>query len=246
MGRKNIIVSPEQESKEMRTIVFITTLLLLVSAGNLSGQNDNPLVRSGNKQYKAGKFKEAEIDYRKAMELSPKSFKGEYNLGNSLYRQKNWEEASRSYMNSANKMKSGDMAGKAAAFHNLGNSLLKAEKFSESVEAYKQSLRLNPADEDTRYNLSYAMRKLQQQQQQQQKKDQNKDDKQDNKDKQNQNQPQDQQNQQQDKQQQQKQQISKQDAERMLQALKNDEQKTIDKVKKQKAKPVQVQVEKDW
>lgn len=230
----------------MRYITFITALLLLITAGNLPGQNDNSLVRKGNKQFKEGKFKEAEIDYRKAMELSPKSFKGEYNLGSSLYRQKNWEEAGRSYMNSANKMKTNDVAGKAAAYHNLGNSLLKAEKYDESVEAYKQSLRLNPADEDTRYNLSYAMRKLQQQQQQQQNKDQNKDDKQDNKDKQNQNQQQNQQNQQQDKQQEQKQQISKQDAERMLQALKNDEQKTIDKVKKQKAKPVQVQVEKDW
>ncbi|MFH1121700.1 MAG: tetratricopeptide repeat protein [Bacteroidota bacterium] len=244
MGRKVFIVSPGKECEEMtRSILF--TAVLVVSAGFLSGQNDNSLIRKGNKQFKEGKFKEAEIDYRKAMEISPKSFRGEYNLGSSQYRQKNWEEAGRNYMNSAGKMKPNDVTGKAAAFHNLGNSLLKAEKYNESVEAYKQSLRLNPADEDTRYNLSYAMRKLQQQQQQQQKQDKNKDDKQDNKDQQNQNQPQDQKDQQ-DKQQQQKPQISKQDAERMLQALKNDEQKTIDKVKKQKAQPVQVQVEKDW
>lgn len=225
----------------------IISVILFCSAGILSAQNDNSQIRKGNKQYKEGKFKEAEIDYRKALETAPKSFKGEYNLGNSLYKQSNWEEAGRSYLSSAGKMKDKDVTGKAAAYYNLGNSLLKAEKYAEGIEAYKQSLRLNPADQDTRYNLSYALKKLQQQQQQQQQKnDQKKDDKQDNKDKQQQNQPQDQKNQQQDKQQQQKQQISKQDAERMLQALKNDEQKTIDKVKKQKVNPVQVQVEKDW
>lgn len=227
--------------------LIVLTLILLIWPVILPAQNDSPLIRDGNKQYKEGKFKEAEIDYRKALEIAPKSHKGEYNLGNSLYRQNNWEEAGRSYLNSAGKMKDKDVEQKAAALHNLGNSMLKAEKYAEGIEAYKQSLRLNPSDEDTRYNLSYAMRKLQQQQQQQQQKsDQNKDDKQDNKDKQQQDQPQDQNNQQDDKQQQQKQQISKQDAERMLQALKNDEQKTIDKVKKQKVKPVQVQVEKDW
>lgn len=230
----------------MKQLALIITLLMVYS-GFLEAQNESPFIRNGNKLYKDGKFKEAEIDYRKAMEKSPKSIKGEYNLGNSLYKQENWEDAGRSYLSSAGKMKADNTNGKAAAFYNLGNSLFKAEKYDESIEAYKQSLRLNPTDEDTRYNLSYAMRKLQQQQQQQQNKDQNKDKKDDNKDKQQQNQPQDQQNQQDDKQQQQqKQQISKQDAERMLQALKNDEQKTIDKVQKQKAKPVQVQVEKDW
>ncbi len=227
--------------------IAIIIVILYSSAGILSAQNDNSQIRKGNKQYKEGKFKEAEIDYRKALETAPKSFKGEYNLGNSLYKQSNWEEAGRSYMNSAGKMNDKDASGKAAAYYNLGNSYLKAEKYAEGIEAYKQSLRLNPNDQDTRYNLSYAMKKMQQQQQQQQQKnDQNKDDQKDNKDKQQQNQPQDQKNQQQDKQQQQKQQISKQDAERMLQALKNDEQKTIDKVKKQKVNPVQVQVEKDW
>ena len=227
--------------------IALITVTLMFSAGILTAQNDNAEIRKGNKQYKEGKYKEAEIDYRKALEKAPKSVKGEYNLGNSLYKQSNWEEAGRSYMNSAGKMSDKDAAGKAAAYYNLGNSYLKAEKYAEGIEAYKQSLRLNPNDQDTRYNLSYAMKKLQQQQQQQQQKnEQNKDDKKDNKDQRQQDQPQDQKNQQQDKQQQQKQQISKQDAERMLQALKNDEQKTIDKVKKQKVNPVQVQVEKDW
>ncbi len=245
MGQQDFIVSSGQESEKMKYHILLTAFMLLWVV-TLPAQNDSPLIRNGNKQYKEGKYKEAEIDYRKAMENAPKSYKGEYNLGNSLYKQNNWEDAGRSFMNSAGKMKEKDVLNKSAALYNLGNSMVKSEKYAEGIEAYKQSLRLNPSDHDTRYNLSYAMRKMQQQQQeQQQKKDQNKDDKKDNKEKQQQNQPQDQSNQQQDKQQQ-KQQISKQDAERMLQALNNDEQKTIDKVKKQKVNPVQVQVEKDW
>lgn len=231
----------------MKSLIFVP-FLFIIAVSEVSAQKDSPFIRKGNKLYDEGKFKDAEIDYRKAMELAPQSFKGEFNLGNSLYKQKNWEEASKNYLNSAGKMKPDDLAGKAAVYHNLGNTMFKAEKYQESIDAYKQSLRLNPADEDTRYNLSYAMKKLnqQQQQQQQQKKDDKKDDNKDKKDKQQQNQSQDQQDKPQDKQEQQKQQISKQAAERMLQALKNDEQKTIDKVKKQKVKPVQVQIEKDW
>ncbi|MCB9016286.1 MAG: tetratricopeptide repeat protein [Lentimicrobiaceae bacterium] len=233
----------------MKSLIIIP-IVLLCAFSQASAQKDNAIIRKGNKLYEEGKYKDAEIDYRKAMEVAPKSVKGEYNLGNSLYKQENWEEAGRSFTNSAGKMKADDNTGKAAAYHNLGNSLFKAEKYQESIEAYKQALRLNPSDDDTRYNLSYALKKLvqQQQQQQQQNKDDKQDDKQDKKDQQQQQQPQDQKDQQQDKQQQQqqKQQISKQDAERMLQALKNDEQKTIDKVKKQKVKPVQVQIEKDW
>ncbi len=227
---------------------LILYFLAMFSAAALYAQKENPLIRSGNKLYGQGKFKDAEISYRKALESSPKSTKGEYNLGSSLYRQKEWEEAGKSYLNAAGRMKDSDAAAKSAALHNLGNTMVKAEKYAEGIEAYKQALRLNPADQDTRYNLSYAMRKMQQQQQQQQQKnDQNKDDKKDKQDQQqDQQQQQNQNDQQQQNQQQQKQQISKQDAERMLQALKNDEQKTMDKVKKQKAKPVQVQVEKDW
>ncbi len=243
---KNIHSILAEKNRKMKRLILC--FLALFSAASIYAQKENPLIRSGNKLYGQGKFKDAEISYRKALESSPKSTRSEYNLGSSLYRQKEWEEAGKSYLSAAGRMKDSDAAAKAAALHNLGNTMVKAEKYAEGIEAYKQALRLNPADQDTRYNLSYAMRKMQQQQQQQQQNDQNKEDKKDKQDQQQnqQQQPQDQNDQQQQNQQQQKQQISKQDAERMLQALKNDEQKTMDKVKKQKAKPVQVQVEKDW
>jgi tetratricopeptide (TPR) repeat protein len=229
----------------MKKLIIIPVLALICTLS--FGQKDNPFIRKGNKLYDKGKFKEAEIDYRKAMEMVPASAKSTFNLGNSLYRQENYEEAERNFINAAGLLKPADQAARAGALHNLGNTYLKAEKYRESVEAYKQALRLNPDDEDTRYNLAYAQRKLMQQQQQQQQQQQN-NDKKDNKDEKNQQPQQDQSDQQDQKeqQQQQKPQISKQDAERMLQALKNDEQKTIDKVNKQKVKAVPSQVEKDW
>lgn len=210
-------------------------------------QNERGLLRQGNKLYEDNKFNEAEIEYRKALEDAQTSVKGNYNLGNALYKQDKYEEAVNSLSNANAMIKDTDPQLKARALHNLGNALLKAEKLPESIEAYKQSLRLNPADDDTRYNLAYAMRKQEQQQQQQQSQS-NKDNKDKNDDKnQQQNQQDQQQEDQQDRdQQQQKPQISKQDAERMLQALKNDEQKTLDKVNRQKVKATNVKVEKDW
>lgn len=228
------------------TKIFLTIAMLLLVAGESFAQKENPLIRQGNKQYEEGKFKEAEIDYRKALERTPGSVKGSFNLGNSLYKQENYEEATRNFADAARLIKETDETGRSAALHNLGNTLLKSGKLEESIEAYKQAMRLNPADEDTRYNLAYAMNQLQQQQQQQQNKDDksDKDDKKDDKD-QKDSQPQDQDQQQKD-QPRDKQQISKQDAERMLEALKNDEQKTLEKVNQQKVKASAVQIEKDW
>jgi tetratricopeptide (TPR) repeat protein len=246
VGLQKLKFSKLNSSKVM-TKIFLTITLLLLIAGESFSQKENPLIRQGNKQYQEGKFKEAEIDYRKALERTPGSVKGSFNLGNSLYRQENYEEAVRNFADAARLIDEKDEAGKSAALHNLGNTLLKNGKLEESIEAYKQAMRLNPADEDTRYNLAYAMNQLQHQQQQQQ---QNKDDKSDKDDKkdekdQKENQPKDQDQQQKD-QPRDKQQISKQDAERMLEALKNDEQKTLEKVNQQKVKASAVQIEKDW
>ncbi|MBW6489615.1 MAG: tetratricopeptide repeat protein [Lentimicrobium sp.] len=221
-------------------------LIFMLFAVNLMAQKENQLIRNGNKLYEEGKFKEAEIDYRKALEKKPESVKGSFNLGNSLYRQENYEEAAKNFAGAERLIKDSDVKGKSAALHNLGNTLLKDKKIKESIEAYKQALRINPTDDETRYNLAWAMNQLQQQQQQQQQNKDNKDDKNDDKKEQNQqeNKPNDQE--QQKEQNREKPQISKQDAERMLEALKNDEQKTLDKVNQQKVKASGVTIEKDW
>ncbi len=225
-------------------------LMLLLPVLPAFAQKENPLIRQGNGKYKAGDFREAEKDYRKALEINPGSVKGQFNLGTALYREKNYGESSRIYEG----MTSGkhDADTRARIWHNLGNSLLEEKQYEKSIEAYKNALLSNPADKDTKYNLEYArmmLRKQQQQQQQQQQ--QNKD--QQNKDQQKEEQQdQDKQQDQQDQQDQQQKQpqdqkkLSKEDAERMLEALKNDEKKTMDKVKKQQAKVRVTGVEKDW
>jgi tetratricopeptide (TPR) repeat protein len=243
--------------------------MLLIYATSALAQKENKYIRSGNDNWEEQNFKEAEVDYMKALEKSPESFKGQYNLGGALYKQDNFEDATKLYNNLSARESNESL--KADTYYNLGNSLLKAQKYAESIDAYKNALRLNPGDMDAKYNLEYAKKMLQEQQQQQQQQDQNQDqDKNDEQEKQDQQQQQqqdqqeqdqeqqqqEQQQQQQDQQQQQEQksqqqpqpqQISKQDAERMLEALKNDENKTLEKVKLQQMQGVRAKkVEKDW
>jgi Ca-activated chloride channel homolog len=235
---------------------LILILLMAVGcAGFTEAQSERSLIREGNHQYKDNKFADAEVNYRKALEKNKELSQGTFNLGDALYKQGRFDEAAEQYRNIASK--SGDANLKSQAYHNLGNSLLKGQKIPESIAAYKEALKLSPNDADTKYNLEYAKALLkQQQQQQQQNKDQKKDEKQ-KQDQQKQNQSkQDQQKQEQKKEEQQqkeqqqrqaqqkKQQISKEDAERILEALKNEE-KDVQK-KLHKRVPARVKVEKDW
>lgn len=218
-----------------------------------------PLIRNGNKLYQEKKYNEAEVAYRKSLSLDKANKAGGYNLGNSLYKQGNYEGASRQY-NELLQRKDLTKEQKARSFHNLGNSLLQEKKFNESIDAFKQALKISPQDNDTRYNLAYAQSMLrqqqqqqqgnsdknqqQQQQQQQQGKDQDK-----NKEKQQQEQPSTADKNQEKKGEQQqaksgKQGISKEDAEKILQALNNDEKKLQEKLNKKEA--VRVRIEKNW
>lgn len=219
----------------------------------------------GNTEYAGGRYRNAEAAYKKSVEKAPQQFIGSYNLGNALYRQNKFDEASQQYLNASANNNVNELQSKS--MYNMGNSLLKSEKYAESIEAYKKALRLNPKDEDARYNLSYAQKKLHQQQQQQdqnkdnkdnkdkkdqQKKDQQQDKKdQQKKDQEKQNQQKDDQAKQDQKKEEQKKQepkqpkLSKEEAERMLKALKNDEKD----LQKEKAKKYQVNsnsIEKNW
>jgi tetratricopeptide (TPR) repeat protein len=223
-------------------------------------------IRTGNKFYKKDKFTESEIEYRKSIEVNPRSLEGIYNLGNSLYKQEKFPEAAEQYQllagqgerllheNPKNAQKM------AQIFHNMGNVGMKTKEYQKSVDAYKQSLRLNPNDDETRYNLALAQKLLndQQQQQQDQNKDDNKDqdkqDEQQNKDNKDDQQNKDQQQQQQeDKKQktqeekQQQEQMSKDNAQQMLDAFLQDEKDTQEKVKKAKMQQQQSRKrEKQW
>lgn len=245
----------------MKQIAFILILILNVTV--LFAQDAKSLIHQGNQLYEQKKFKEAELNYRKAVEKKNENLTGNFNLGDALYKQKKFDNAAKNFTNIASTATNSSV--KARAYHNLGNSMLETKKYQESIDAYKKSLLNNPADDATRYNLAYAQEMLKKQQQQnkqnqnqkdQDKKDQDKNnqnkkdqDKKD-QDKNNQNQNPNQQNKDQDKKDQQKQpqpnDISKDDAKRMLDALNNQEQGTQDKLKNKKLKGGQARIEKDW
>jgi Ca-activated chloride channel homolog len=231
-------------------------VLSIVCVGMAASQSMRSLMRDGNGQYKDQKFSDAEVSYRKALEKDQDFAPGHYNLGNSLYRQDKTDEAIRSFESATMKAESKDT--KAEAYYNMGNAFMKGQKYQEAAKSYIESLKLNPNDQDTKYNLSYALEKLKQQQQQQQQQKQNKDDKKDqkqNQDKQKQDQQkQDQQKQDQQKQDQQKQQqqpqqaqekkMAKAEAERILDVLKNNEKDVQKKLRVRQG--VRVKTEKDW
>ena len=228
----------------MKYILLI--LVIFATSMNTFSQNEKKFIREGNKQYKQKNFNDAEVSYRKSLQKDSTYLKGKYNLANALYKQKNYDEAGRIYSTIADQEK--DKKIKSNVYHNLGNAFLQKKEYEKGIEAYKQALKYNSKDYDSKYNLSYAMQMLRQQQNQQNKdnKDKKDDKKQDNKD-QNKDKQQEKKENKDNKQQEQKQkQVKKEEAERMLEALKNDEKKTMDKVKKQKAVGEKVKIEKDW
>lgn len=242
---------------------YLPIILFALTSHLLLAQDANQAWK-GNKAYEERSYEDAQESYSRSLELSP-STTASYNLANSLYRQKKYEEAGKIYQSVAGQLE--DKEDRAQAYHNLGNTYLKTKKIDEGIAAYKQALRNNPTDEDTRYNLSYAM-KLKKEQEEEEKKDQDKKDEQKDdqeknedqkKDKQDQDkqeqdekkdQDQDKQDQDQQKEEQQQQpqpnEISKQDAERILENMENEEEKTQEKVRKQKRKSSNVKIENDW
>ena len=230
-----------------RAGVYILFLVLFSAAGH--GQSGKKDVREGNRNFKEKEYEESEVSYRKAINKEADLFDASFNLGDALYKQEKYDEAATKFDGLTNRVESDKELAKT--YHNLGNSLLKSQKIEESIAAYKNSLRYNPDDLETKYNLSYA-KDLLKEQQQKKEQDKNKDQQEQEKEKQDQQekdqQEQNKNEQQKDKQEQQKQpqKISKEDANRLLNALANDEKKVQEKVKKAIAKMQKVKTEKDW
>jgi len=242
----------------MRALFFV--IICLGISHLIQAQSQHKLLRKGDKSYKEEDFGKAEEDYRKALEKKPSS-KGSYNLGNSIYQQKDrFDRAGEYYLDAAERAK--DPVLKSNAYHNLGNAFFNQQKYKESIEAYKNSLRLQPQDMQTKHNLAQAQMMLrqqqQQQQQQQQEGDEENEDPQDNQEQQDQQQQQQQQDEQQqqqnqDQQDQQENQsqpseevpdLTREEAERLLKIMENEEQKTMEKMRRRQTKGCKSQ--KDW
>ncbi len=227
-----------------------------------TAQSPRALIKQGNALYKEGKFAEALEIYQRVAKQNPEIMEALFNTANAKYRTGDFEASKDAYQRVAEKATSDNLRTKA--MHNLGNSYLSQKEYQKSINAYKEALKINPNDEDARYNLAYAKKMMQIQQQQQQNNQNN--DKQDNKDNQQDQQNQNQHNDKKDddkkdddkknddkkdnKQNQpnndQKQEMSKEEAKQMLEALNRREKELQEKMKKDDKRASNRVIEKDW
>lgn len=248
--------------------VFLHILLLCFGLSvTAQTMTESDHIRRGNRLYADSLYEKAEVEYRKALELNPQSVDATYNLGNALFYQisqsqekgeERAKEAMQQYTTAATLET--DKAKLAHINHNLGTLLYMAQQYQQSVEAYKEALRNDPSDNETRYNLAKAMHMLKQQQQEQQQQNQEQQNQeqqeqqkqeqqqqQQQQDQEQQQQNQEQQNQEQQQQEQQsEEQISKENAEQILEALMQDEKEIQEKQKKMMQQHPGKILDKDW
>ena len=225
-------------------------------------QAEKIAVRNGNEAYFSGKTVEATNYYSKSLKEKPDYYKENFNLGDALYKTGElikagkiappnkkmkpdsaanlvFDQAAQQFEVVAKSISNADTIQRA--WHNYGNSKLKQRSFEDAILGYKKALKLNPKDEDTRYNLAYAQRELKKQKDKEKKNDKKDDQKKDG------DKPEDKKEKQNNKQDAQNQpQMSKEQAEQMLNALMNSEKK-MQSLRKKKGDPSEkIKVEKDW
>lgn len=204
---------------------YIGMILLLLTTISVSAQKaERDFIRKGNRQFKDSVYVNAEVNYRKALDINPKSTISMYNLGNTLTQQNKLQEAMEQYVGATKIEK--DKANLGQIYHNMGTIFMSQKDYVKAVEAYKQSLRNNPKDDETRYNLALAQKLLKDQQQNQQEQQQNQD-------------------QQPPKPEKKDNEMSKENAEQLLKSVMQDEKDVQDKVKKQQVLQGG-KLEKDW
>lgn len=180
----------------MRSKIVFFSIIAWYMHISVYAQSYSSLIRNGVQHFEREQYDQAEVAFRQALRLNEDGFEAHFNLGNTLYRQGRFDEAKIAFQEARNNAP--DRSSEAKANHNLGNTEVELQKYQEAIEAYKKSLLRNPSDEETRSNLAYAMRRLQEQQQnqsqqqQQEGEESNDDDNQENQDQQQQQQEQEQ------------------------------------------------------
>lgn len=215
---------------------ILLTLICLSSFSLLLAQQKDSVILKGNEAYNQGNYVEAAENYRKGLDNN-ESFEGHFNLGNALCRQGEFQKAMEEFQVAEKLIQVGNKTDKeekesrlAATYHNIGNSLYAQQEYGKAADAYKNSLRLNPKDDEARYNYVKARKKNQQQQNQQNQQNQN--NKQQNQNNQNNQQEQDKK-------------LDKETAEQLLQALEQDEKETQEKRQTQQGAGRR-RLEKEW
>ena len=254
--------------------ILIIILTIAISTTSVFAQKERKSIRKGNDIYEKAlgdsgyvdtiRMQNAELYYRKALDKEINSFEGGFNLGASLFKQQKFSESVDQYKILTSSVSDKDKLGKV--YHNLGNSLLMDGKLQESIDAYKSSLRNNPTDTATKYNLAAAQKLLKEAEENPDKQEQQQDQQEESEDQEKQEKQEQQENKDQEKQEKEQQQaeedkeneegeekeaarpdeISKEDAERILKAIQQDEKELQEKLKKEKAKAKKIRVEKEW
>ncbi|SDG99236.1 tetratricopeptide repeat protein [Prevotella communis] len=230
-------------------------ILLLLTALSVSSYADNrqarKLIRKGNALYRADKRQEAQVDYLKAYRADSTDARVQYNLATSMFPQDYklvqkercdtmammFERAAQAETNPLRKAK---------AYHNEGVAYQGVKDFGKAIEAYKNALRCNPNDDESRYNLVLCQRQLKNQGGGNNNQQQDKQDKQDQQDKQQQQQQQKKQKKQDQQQQQQEPPMSKENAEQLLNAAMQREKETQKRMKEAQQQPQRRRIEKNW
>jgi Ca-activated chloride channel family protein len=222
-------------------------IILLTLAAAASAQTDRQFIREGNRQYRSKQYEKAEVSYRKALSKNNDNPQANYNLGCALMMQQKDSAAIEQYKKAAALEK--EKSRLAMVYHNVGVIMQNHQQYADAIEAYKQSLRNNPHDNETRYNLALCQQLLKNQpqqnknQNQNQNKDQNKDKNKDqDKDKDKNDKDKN------DKQQQQPQQeqMSKENAEQLLNVAIQEEKATQQRINKAMQKSNRKSNQKNW
>ena len=257
--------------KKLLFILFLLPLSLFAQEDKVVLERDaRKLVREGNELFNQLKFADAEVAYKKALDKNPSSEIANYNLGNAFSLQNRSKEAITQYELVAKMTK--DKFTRAEAMHNIGNSHYQDKEYQKAVDSYKYSLRANPKDDETRYNLALAQEMLKNQQENQDDKKDDKDNK-DNKDKDQENKDQDKKDDEKDEDEEEKKddkkdedkkdskddkkddkkeqkpqpgKLSPQQIKQLLEAMNNEEKKTQEKMNAKKERGKKVKQEKDW
>ena len=240
---KNPLLKNVRFFKGKRHYASAILALMLVSTIPTQAQSDRSNIREGNRLFRSGKHADSEVSYRKAMEKNPRNPQAAYNLGNALFAQKKDSAAVVAYQSGVQLETSAIR--KAMGYHNMGVVCQSHKMFSEAIEAYKNALRLNPKDDEARYNLELCKKQQKKQQDKKnqdrkdQKKDQNGKDEKKDQDKKDQNK--DKQKEKQDKNK-----MSKDNAEQLLNAAIQQEKNTQKRMKDKMQQPRSRKLDKNW
>lgn len=146
--------------------VLIVALVLGVGVARAQQFPERRHVREGNSLYERQRFADAERSYRKALQKDSLSVEGAFNLGDTHYATGNFAAAEEQFRKVAERTEGVSDKQKADAYYNLGNAQFQQQKLQEALESYKQSLRLDPANLESKFNYVYTKELLKQQEQQ--------------------------------------------------------------------------------